>query len=74
MGHERSMLELGLKRTRERLTEFERRFGMTSHEFERQLNSNQFVETVDFTDWRLEIGMLQLLERQRQALLDATLD
>ncbi len=74
LGHERNMLGLGLKRTRERLAEFERRFGMTSLEFERRLNAAQLDETVEFTDWRMEIGMLRLLEQQDQALRDATLD
>ena len=74
MGHERNMVGLGLKRTRERLAEFERRFGMTSHEFERQLNASQLIETVELTDWRMEIGMLQLLEQQDLALRNATLD
>jgi hypothetical protein len=74
MGHERNMLGMGLKRTRERLAEFERRFGMPSLEFERQLNAAQLVETVEFTDWRMEIGMLRLLEQQYQALRDASLD
>jgi len=60
------MLGLGLERTRERLAEFEQRFGMTSLEFERQLNAAQLDETIEFTDWRMEIGMLRLLEQRDQ--------
>ena len=74
INHERDMLMFGLRRTRERLAEFEQRFGMTSEEFERRLNAAQLEETVEFTDWRLEIGMLRLLENQYQALRDARLD
>lgn len=74
IGHERDMLTLGIKRTRERLAEFERRFGITSADFEHQLNAFQLAETVDFTDWRMEIGMLRLLESKYQALRDARLD
>ena len=72
--NEKKMIALGLQRTQERLGEFEQKFGLSSDEFERRLNSNQLAETVEFTDWRMEIGMLRLLERQYRALQDVKLD
>jgi AraC-like DNA-binding protein len=72
--NEKKMLSLGIRRTRERLEEFEQRFGMSSPEFERRLNALELTETVEFTDWRMEIGMLRLLESQYQALREARLD
>jgi len=72
--NEKKMLSLGIRRTRERLAEFERRFGISSAEFEHRLNALELAETVEFTDWRMEIGMLRLLESQYWALQEAQLD
>jgi hypothetical protein len=66
--NEMKLLSLGLDRTRKRLAEFEQKYDMTSAEFERRLRALELTETVEFTDWRMEIGMLQLLERQYQTL------
>lgn len=72
--HEKEMLAFGMKRTRERLAEFENRFDMSSAEFERRLSATELPETVEATDWRLEIGMLRLLESKYAALQEAQLD
>ena len=71
---ERQMLSLAIQRTRERLSELERRHGMSSAEFERRLNALELPETVEFTDWRMEIGALRLLESQHRALEEAQVD
>jgi hypothetical protein len=71
---EKEMLSLAIRRTRERLAEFEQHYGMSSAEFERRLNALELQETVEFTDWRMEIGMLRLLENQHQALREAQVD
>ncbi len=70
LENERRMLSLGLAQSRERLAEFERQYGMTSVEFERRLNAGELDEILSFTDWRMEIGMLKLLEQQYEALLE----
>jgi len=72
--NETQLLFLGLDRTRKRLAEFERAFDMTSAEFERRLDALELTETVEFTDWRMQIGMLHLLESQYQALQEAQAD
>jgi len=72
--NEKKILSLGLSRTRERLTEYEQKFDMTSAEFERRLNAFELAETVEFTDWRMEIGMLRLIESQHQALQEIQVD
>jgi hypothetical protein len=74
LNNEKKMITLGLERTRERLARFEQEFGMSSEEFERQLNSREVAETVEFSEWRMEIGMLRLLVRQYRALENARLD
>ena len=72
--NEKSMLQLGIERTRERLAQFEERHRMSSEVFERRLNALELQETVDFTDWRMEIGMLRLLKSQYRALDDGRVD
>ena len=72
--NEMKLLSLGLDRTRKRLAEFEREYSMTSVEFEHRLNALELTETVEFTDWRMEIGMLHLLESQHQALQETQVD
>ncbi len=72
--NEKKMVLLGLERTRIRLTEFERQYQMSSTEFEHHLLASEIAETVDFSEWRMELGMQKLLERQYKALEDAELD
>lgn len=72
--NEKKMLLLGLQQTRTRLEEFESKYKISSTQFERQLHASEVEETVEFSDWRMEIGMLRLLERQYKALQDAKLD
>ncbi len=72
--NEKKLLRLGMERTRARPAEFERKFGISSIEMERRLNALEVTETVELTDWRMEIGMLRLLESQYQALSEAQLD
>lgn len=67
-------LEIGLRRTRERLAEFEQRFGTVSDEFERRFITREFSETLDFIEWLGEIKMLRLLERKLSALKETRID
>ena len=69
--NQKKALKAGIDRTQARLAEFEARYGMTSAEFERRLNARELEETFDFTDWRMEIGMLALLEKKHVALQEA---
>lgn len=71
--NEKKMLSLGMERTQKRLVEFEQQYGMTSDLFERRLNAMEVTETVAFSEWRMEIGMLRLLENQYRALQEAEL-
>jgi len=74
MEGEKRMISFGLRKTRQRLADFERQFGMTSTEFERRLNSGELEETIAFTDWRMEVGILRLLEDQYETLQEAQID
>ncbi len=65
---ESKVLALGLRRTQERLAEFEQRYGFTSDEFERRFAARELDESLDFIEWLGEIKTLRLLTEQRQAL------
>ncbi len=69
--NEKKAIKSGLDRTQAKLAEFEKRHGLGSAEFERRLNARELQETFKFTDWRMEIGMLALLEKKYAALQGA---
>ena len=58
----------GIKRTRERLTAFEKQFGMTSEEFERRYAAAEIDESLESIEWLGEIKMLRVLSEQKLAL------
>ena len=74
LEQKKKILDLGIVQTQARLADFEQEFGMTSAEFEQRLNTRVLAETVTFSEWRMEIGMLQLLKSQYQALEEVQLD
>jgi len=67
-------LQHGITRTKERIAEFEKRAGMTSHEFEQKLQNGNLEETVETLDWNMELAALRLLENQYQSLSEAKID
>lgn len=69
--NQKKVLKAGLARTQLRLAQFERQYGMTSAEFEGRLNAREIEETFGFTDWRMELGMLTLLQQKYAALQEA---
>lgn len=68
---ELNSLRNGLKKTGERLSTFEERYGLSSAEFERRLTAGEVEETPDTDDWRMEIRMMRLLQDQFDALVEA---
>ena len=71
LEHEKRLVQVGLAKTRRRLAEFEQRHGMSSAEIEQKLATLEIAETPEFSDWRMEMGMLRLLERQFSVLKNA---
>jgi hypothetical protein len=67
-------MEHGIKRTKERLAEFEARFDMSSAEMESRLKSGSLEETLDTIDWCMELEALRLLEDQYNVLREARID
>lgn len=74
LERQKRLLALGITRTHAHLVAFEKIYSMSSEEFERRLRTLELTETVDFTDWRMEIETLRLLEGQRRTLEEARLD
>ncbi len=67
------LLEIGLARTRERLRQFEQRYGISSEEFEKRFRSGELGDALDFIEWAGELELYRLLQAQREALLGAEL-
>jgi len=63
--NELRLLEAGLRRTEEKLHDFEIRFGMTTLEFVQRYEADELEETLEFIEW---VGEYRLRER----LLDKT--
>lgn len=67
-------LSHGIRRTKQKLADFEARFGMTTREFENNLRTGEIEETLDTIDWRMEVEALRILEEEYNALRDAHVD
>jgi DNA-binding NtrC family response regulator len=73
LEREKKLLQASIDKTRARLAEFEERFGMSSMEFEKKLKAGEIKETPSVTEWRMEIGMLQLLERKCASIEESSI-
>ena len=73
LEREKKLLQASIEKTRARLAELEGRFGMSSMEFERKLRAGELMEDPSFTEWRMEIGMLQLLERKCASIEESSI-
>jgi hypothetical protein len=61
-------LQIGIKRTRERLSAFEQQYGLPTETFQRRFQAGELEETLDFIDWWGEIKMLAVLEERKRTL------
>jgi hypothetical protein len=63
LSNELRLLEAGIRRTEQRLREFETRYALPSTDFVRRYERNELEETLEFVEW---IGEYRLLERLRE--------
>ncbi len=63
LQNELRLLEAGIRRTEQRLHEFEQRYGLPSAEFVHRYERDELEESLDFAEW---IGEYRLLERLRE--------
>jgi len=69
LQNELRLLEAGIRRTEQKVREFETRYGLTSAEFIRRYEQDELEETLEFAEW---IGEYRLLERLRENKLKGT--
>lgn len=74
MDREAKLLEHSVERTRTALEAFEKRYGMTTEEFERKYKAREIKETLDFIDWWMEVEAFHHLENQLQSMREAQLE
>jgi phage shock protein A len=63
LANELRLLEAGIRRTEQRLREFEAKYQLSTDEFVRRFEDDEFDETLELADW---IGEYRLLERLRE--------
>ncbi len=63
LNNELRLLEAGIRRTQQRLKEFEHRHGFSTDEFVKRFENDQLDETLDFDEW---IGENQMLARLKE--------
>lgn len=61
--NELRLLEAGIRRTKQKLQEFEIQYGLPSAEFIRRYEQDELEETLEFAEW---VGEYRLLERLRE--------
>ncbi|KAA0229541.1 hypothetical protein EDS67_10930 [candidate division KSB1 bacterium] len=66
LQNELRLLQAGLKRTQQRLLEFETRYGMPTHEFLRRYENNLLEENLELAEW---IGEHRLFERLNEKVV-----
>ena len=71
MDREAKLLEHSVERTRTALEAFEKRYDMTTQEFERKFKAREIEESLDFIDWWMEVEAMHHLENQLQSMREA---
>ena len=64
-------VEHGIQLTNQRLAEFEKKYNMSTTEFERRFHPGDLEETLDFIEWEGEIETLHLLEEKKSVIQSA---
>lgn len=65
LANELRLLQAGVQRTEHRLGEFETKYKLSTPEFIRRYEADEFEETLDFAEW---IGEYRLLEKLREKI------
>lgn len=63
LANELRLLETGIRQTRQRLQEFEKKYKMPTQDFISSYENDEIEETMDFVEW---IGEFRLLKRLRE--------
>lgn len=68
LHNESRLLQASIKRTEQRLRDFETRFGLSTTDFLQRYGNDEFPETLDSIEWIGEYRMLERLREKAQAL------
>ena len=60
--------EVGIRRTSDRLQEFEAKYELSTEDFLRRFNNNEFQHTLDFDEWMGEAWMLESLLKDKDRI------
>ena len=71
LNNELRLLEAGLRRTQQRLHDFEAQYGFSTSEFVQRFENNRLGETLDFDEWIGEHRLLKRLEEKADTLRDS---
>ncbi|MEZ2321719.1 MAG: hypothetical protein ACBR15_22235 [Microcoleus sp.] len=61
-------IEAGIKRTKERLQEFEIKYQLLTEEFIRRFNNDELTHSFDFDEWIGESRMLAHLQQKKETI------
>ena len=67
-------LQHGIKRTKERIAEFEKKTEISSVDFEKKLKNGIIEETLETIDWNMELAALRLLQIKYDSLNSAIIE
>lgn len=73
LHNELRLLEAGINRTRQKLQEFEARFGLSSAEFIRRYEQGTMEESLEFAEWIGEYRLLRRLQEKAETLREIQL-
>ena len=61
-------IEAGIKRTKERLQEFETKYQLLTEEFIKRFNNDELTHSFDFDEWIGESRMLAHLRQKKETI------
>lgn len=70
LENELRIIHAGIKRTGQRLKDFENKYELSSSEFLRRYENDELNESLDFAEWIGEIRMLERLKEKSEILKD----
>jgi hypothetical protein len=70
LANELRLLETGIRQTKERLQEFEKKYQMLTQDFIFRYENDEFKETMDFVEWIGESRLLKCLREKAETLMD----
>lgn len=74
LNREKKILQTALKRTLEKLQDFEMQYNLSSNEFFERYQSSKTDDSNDFIDWAGECYILQSINEKIQAIEEPTIE